>query len=208
MDLTVFTVVSEDDACQKYDFDKFIEGSYGPEGICLIHEGDLNIEGNFDLDSVKDVFQNQGPVNSIIVNGNFSTDGVIFQNEGDFGVGLLVTGTLRAKSVFKGGSEIHIKGAVVVSDLIYGFSNHGVLTVEGDVSASVIVCDDHFFKLQGSVDGRAYDNGEIEGEPSEYLQGELSEVFHDAVVPEEEYLDSDKVLEFLLAGKSILKKTF
>ncbi|TWV93633.1 hypothetical protein [Chitinophaga pinensis] len=67
------------------------------------------------------------------------------------------------KSINKGGGEFYIKGDLIAEQTIYGYYNHGELTVEGRTQAVAIFADDHSFTFKGGVSGTVVGDRGVEG---------------------------------------------
>src|ERR1044072_8013061 len=124
----------------------------------------------------------------------------------DHGEHLLVTGNVHVQSINKGGGEFYIKDDLTAEQTIYGYYNHGELTVEGKTKAVAIYADDHLFKFMGPVSGTIIGEQEIEGaEDAEY--NEIT-VLRPELINEEEDVDSDKISNYINKGKHILSDEF
>lgn len=198
-----YTIISEKEAVERYQLDKYINGLYDDGGNYMLYEGDVVFTSA--LNTYKHCSAIKKDIYGIIVAGNLTVKGVIFQPDMDNGEHLLVTGDLHAQSVNKGGGEFYIKGNLTAEQTIYGYYNHGELTVEGKTQAAAIFADDHSFKFMGEVAGVVVGDHEIEAANVEYTD---ITVLRPELVKEKEYADSDKVCDYINQGKHILKSKF
>ena len=74
--------------------------------------------------------------------------------EMDWSPSLIVDGHLTARVMNLSGGNTLIKGNCTVSEVLYGFYNHGELTVEGFVDCPLIIADDYSMKLNGKVNAK------------------------------------------------------
>lgn len=170
----------------------------------MLYKGDVVFNGT--LDTYKHCAAAKDDIYGIIVEGNLTVKGVIFQPDMDHGEHLLVTGNVHAQSINKGGAEFYIKGDLTAEQTIYGYYNHGELAVEGKTQAVAIFADDHSFKFMGPVSGTIIGEQEIEGaEDAEY--NEIT-VLRPELIKEEEYANSDKISNYINKGKHILSDEF
>lgn len=197
----LYTLITEKEAKKRFKFSKYIEGGFGDECKYMLLEGNIVIESGLDLEAVCWPLDTYG----MIVDGNLTVNGVIYQPEMDSGPALFVTGNVKAKSLSKGGAEFYIKGDLIVEQTIYGYYNHGSLKVEGNTEAVTIFAEDHYFKFKGDVQGLIINTGEVEGAEADY---ETTEPLLDELVNNEDYSHSEIVLQYINKGKHILKSEF
>ncbi len=144
-------------------------------------------------------------VEGMIFKKNLILNGSIFQDEIDFGPDLLVMGNLTVTSINKGGSNFLVKGDLNAKQTIYGYYNHGKLTVEGKTKAEVVFAEDHHMIFKGAVNALVINTGTIEGAETDFYTTE-------PLVPEliqednEHYSESELLCEYIQTGKSIIKK--
>ena len=198
-----YTIISEKEAVQRFKLDQYINGLYDDGGNYVLYEGDATFDGA--LDTHKFCAALKQDIYGIIVDGNLTVNGVLFQPDMDNGEHLLVTGNVQVKSINKGGAEFYIKGNLTAEQTIYGYYNHGQLTVEGRTQAVAIFADDHTFKFTGGVSGTIIGDHEIEGVDGGYSG---ITVLRRELVKEEEYADSDKVCDYINKGQHILRDEF
>lgn len=198
-----YTIISEKEAVQQYQLDKYINGLYDDGGNYMLYKGDVVFSGS--LDTYKHCAAIKQDIYGIIVEGNLTVKGVIFQPDMDNGEHLLVTGNLHAQSINKGGGEFYVKGNLTADQTIYGYYNHGELTVEGNTQAVAIFADDHSFTFKGEVDGVVVGDYEIQGADIAY--NEIT-VLRPELVKKEEYADSNKISSYINKGKHILRDQF
>ncbi|MVT12101.1 leucine-rich repeat domain-containing protein [Chitinophaga tropicalis] len=199
-----YTIISEKEAVKKHKLDKYINALYDDGGKYMLYKGDVVFNGA--LDTYKHCSAAKDDIYGIIVEGNLTVKGVLFQPDMDNGEHLLVTGNVYAQSINKGGGEFYIKGDLTAEQTIYGYYNHGELTVEGKTKAVAILADDQVFRFQGEVSGTIIGDQEIEGaEDAEY--SEIT-VLRPELIKEEEYANSDKISNYINKGKHILRDEF
>ncbi|HJT72702.1 MAG TPA: WGR domain-containing protein, partial [Chitinophaga sp.] len=141
-----YTIISEKEAVKKYKLDEYIDALYDDGGKYMLYKGDVVFNGT--LDTYKHCSAAKDDIYGIIVEGNLTVKGVLFQPDMDNGEHLLVTGNVYAQSINKGGGEFYIKGDLTAEQTIYGYYNHGELTVEGKTKAVAILADDQVFRFQ------------------------------------------------------------
>ncbi|SDH41245.1 leucine-rich repeat domain-containing protein [Chitinophaga filiformis] len=198
-----YTIISEKVAVKRYKLDEYIDALYDDGGKYMLYQGDVAFNGA--LDTYKHCTAAKDDIYGIIVDGNLTVKGVIFQPDVDSGEHLLVTGNLHAQSINKGGGEFYIKGNLTAEQTIYGYYNHGRLTVEGNTQAVAILADDHSFKFMGDVSGTIVGDQEIEGVEDDY--NEIT-VLLPELIKEKEYANSDKISNYINKGKHILRDEF
>lgn len=198
-----YTIISEKEAVKRYKLDKYIDSLYDDGGKYMLYEGDVVFNGM--LDTYKHCSAAKDDIYGIIVAGNLLVKGVLFQPDTDNGEHLLVTGNAHVQSINKGGGEFHIKGDLTAEQTIYGYYNHGKLTVEGKTQATAIFADGNSFKLTGDVSGTIVGDQEIEGVEADY--NEIT-VLLPELIKEKEYADGDKISDYINEGKHILRDEF
>lgn len=198
-----FYIISEKEAVERFKLDQYINGLYDDGGKYMVYDGDVTFDGT--LDTFKFCVAAKDDIYGIIVDGNLTVNGVLFQPDIDNGEHLLVTGNVQVKSINKGGGEFYIKGDLVAEQTIYGYYNHGELTVEGRTQAMAIFADDHSFTFKGDVSGTIVGDHGIEGPNIEY--SDIS-VLRPELIREKEYADSDKVGKYINKGQHIIRDEF
>ena len=71
--------------------------------------------------------------------------------DSDYSASLIVDGNLTARALSLSGGNTLINGDCTVTDAIYGFYNHGELTINGETTALLIIADDYSMNLNGVV---------------------------------------------------------
>lgn len=198
-----FYIISEKEAVARFQLNQYINGLYDDGGKYMVYDGDVTFDSM--LDTYKFCVAAKDDIYGIIVDGNLTVNGVLFQPDIDNGEHLLVTGNVQVKSINKGGGEFYIKGDLLAEQTIYGYYNHGELTVEGRTQALAIFADDHSFTFKGGVSGTIVGDHEIEG-----VDGGYSDitVLRPELIREKEYADSDKVGKYINKGQHILRDEF
>jgi Leucine-rich repeat (LRR) protein len=194
-------LISEQEASDRYQLFNYIRGKFGKTGKYLLYEGNVEMEGSVDLQ----VLCSNAKANGVIVAGNLTVTGVLYQPDIDHGETLFVTGNLYAKSVNKGGAEFYIKGNLAVEQTIYGYYNHGSLVVEGDTEAVTIFSEDHYFKFGGDVQGLVIDTGKIDGVEADY---NTTEPLLDELIKNDHYSDSGKLNQYINEGRHIINAEY
>src|ERR1044072_3438610 len=194
-------LITEQEASDRFQLFTCIRGKFGKTAKYLLYEGDVEMEGSVDLQ----VLCANAKANGVIVAGNLTVTGVLYQPDIDHGETLFVTGDLHAKSVNKGGAEFYIKGNLVVEQTIYGYYNHGSLIVEGDTEAVTIFSEDHYFKFGGDVQGLVIDTGKVDGVEADYS---TTEPLLDELIKNDHYSDSGKLNEYINTGRHIINAEY
>lgn len=194
-------LISEQEASDRFQLFTYIRSKFGKTGKYLLYEGNVEMEGSVDLQ----VLCANAKANGVIVAGNLTVTGVLYQPDIDHGETLFVTGNLHAKSVNKGGAEFYIKGNLVVEQTIYGYYNHGSLVVEGDTEAVTIFSEDHYFKFGGDVQGLVIDTGKVDGVEADY---NTTEPLLDELIKNDHYSDSGKLNEYINTGRHIINAEY
>jgi hypothetical protein len=114
-------------------------------------EGDLSLK-TLDLDKLGEV------CDGLVVNGNLTVEGGIYNLEGDYGPALVVSGNVLADCLICGGSEICLHGDTQIYGFIVAHYNHGMLLVI-KTKALVGINNGHFFDVRGDVLYRFSDDG-------------------------------------------------
>lgn len=194
-------LITEQEAGDRFQLFTYVRGKFGKTAKYLLYEGDVEMEGSVDLQ----VLCANAKANGVIVAGNLTVTGVLYQPDIDHGETLFVTGNLNAKSINKGGAEFYIKGNLVVEQTIYGYYNHGSLVVEGDTEAVTIFAEDHYFKFGGDVQGLVIDTGKIDGVEADY---NTTEPLLDELIKNDHYSDSGTLNTYINEGRHIVNAEY
>ncbi|WP_341870935.1 leucine-rich repeat domain-containing protein, partial [Corallococcus llansteffanensis] len=181
----------------------------------LILTGDVVVPHELWLDFRRGIFALEDPDASpfigLIVRGNLTVEGCVFNAENDFGPFLQVDGNLVASSIAIGGSLLRVAGDVMTGDFVAVY-NHGSVSVGGDLVARTIASD-YSFRVEGAVDAYRYQgqgskvfavSAGVEASDDPY---DAKGVFVPAVVADERVL-LDKARNLLSAGKPISRPVF
>ncbi len=120
-------------------------------------EDDFNsdVAGGHDYDSLFGAaieLPEDGHLSAIYFKKNLSIpNGCYVDFDSDFSASLIVDGNVTARALSLSGGNTLINGNCTVSDAIYGFYNHGELTVNGTTSTPIIIADDYSMNLKGTV---------------------------------------------------------
>lgn len=146
--------------------------------VNLVIDGDLNIEGNLCMNC------DEGVANFIFINGN-----------------------LRAKSIILDGyPSLKVKGKVDVENGILGMygDDGGYLDIQGEVNGKVVIADSGFnMKFKSTVNAVILNNSNMELE-ADYYGEDLETIFLSELIDDEECIDTDEVVDYLLNDKNIL----
>lgn len=139
--------------------------SYLKDSVVLLHEGDLHLahdlvldwEGPRNMGDFANALARQHHLewgegknlHTFIVDGSLTVDGAVLNADRNGGAILLVTGSLKARSVVGGGSEIRIHGPTTLSEAAFGHYNDGVLGFEGGLSVPIYLNSDHDMWIKG-----------------------------------------------------------
>lgn len=105
--------------------------------------GDLKLDRNAD-------WSIRGGFAGIMCAGDLTIDGDILNRDRDNGPMLFVAGTLRVTNLLKRGAPIVVLGNLEVSGIVMVEYNHGWLAVWGDLSAELVIKDDHDLLVGGT----------------------------------------------------------
>lgn len=195
--MSKFNLITEQEANERFQILKYIRGKLGKTGRYLLLEGNVEMEGDTDLQ----VLCSNAKANGVIVNGDLTIKGVLYQPDIDHGETLFVTGSVNAKSVNKGGAEFYILGNLAVEQTIYGYYNHGSLVVAGDTEAVTIFAEDHYFRFGGDVQGLVIDTGKIDGVEADY---KTTEPLLDELIKNDHYSDTGTLSQYINTGRHII----
>lgn len=104
-----------------------------------VHEGHLTLD-TLDLDAPVD----GSPVFLLVVSGDLSVEGAIFNANSDSAAGLVVEGNLTCRNAAVGGQEIYVTGDLDVGELFWGDYSHGRLIVRGHAAAQMLIASDGY----------------------------------------------------------------
>ena len=187
-----------------YELAEHIHGDLATDTITL-HVGATRVAGDLALDFD---FDDDDNPDGTIVDGDLEVTGSIVNRDSDRGPFLLVSGDVRAKNLIAGGAEIVILGDLIVDDVIFGFYNHGTITVHGTTRAKAIITEYHAFDLRGRVEGITISGrGRITHDDHfrSYAPALVADVLVDGNPPGG-YPDWDRTMEAILAGRSVLRE--
>jgi hypothetical protein len=164
-----------------------------------LYSGPLTVSGPLDLD--------RDDVDAVIVDGDLTVAGAVVNRDSDVGVALVVMGNLRATGLIAAGSEIVVRGDLVVDGIIFGYYNHGSVTVKGATRATAIITEYHSFQLAGAVDaitiggrGRVTEADSF----SSYAPALVPEILTEGS-PAGGYPDWDRTADAILSGRPVLR---
>jgi hypothetical protein len=186
-----------------YNLRKYIHSELISNSINLLR-GRNHVDGDLALDWDS---EDEDCPDGTIVDGDLEVTGTIVNRNSDSGPFLLVTGNLHAKNLVTGGSEIVVLGDLIVDGVIFGFYNHGSITVYGATRAQAIITEYHAFDLRGRVEGITISGrGRITDDDHfhSYSPVLVADVLTDGN-PSGGYPDWDLTTEAILAGRPVLR---
>jgi hypothetical protein len=186
-----------------YDLRKHIHSELISNAITLLR-GSTRVTGDLELDWDR---EDEDCPDGTIVDGDLEVAGTIVNRNSDSGPFLLVTGNLRAKNLVAGGSEIVVLGDLIVDGVIFGFYNHGSITVYGATRAKAIITEYHAFDLRGRVEGITISGrGQITDDDHfhSYSPVLVADVLTEGN-PSGGYPDWDLTTDAILAGRPVLR---
>ena len=185
------------------------------EDRVLVLSGDIVVPHDLWLDFRRGIFAlddpDASPFAGLIVRGNLTVEGCLFNGENDFGPFLQVEGNLVATSIAIGGSRLRVTGDVMTGDLVAVY-NHGSVSVGGALVARTIASE-YTLQVEGPVDAYRYRgqgskvfavSAGVEASDDPY---DAKGVFVPAVVADARVL-LDKARSLLSAGKPISRPVF
>jgi hypothetical protein len=173
--------------------------------IITLLRGRTHVPADLALDFDSD--DADGP-DGTIVDGDLEVTGSIINRDSDNGPFLLVTGNVHAKNLVAGGAEIVILGDLIVDEVIFGYYNHGSITVHGTTRAKAIITEYHAFDLRGRVEGITVSGrGRITDDDHfrSYSPALVPDVLTDGNPPGG-YPDWQLTTEAILAGRPVLRE--
>lgn len=179
----------------------------------LVVDGDAAVPHNLWLDYRRGMLalldESEPPLAGLIVRGNLTLAGCLYNYEDDHGPFLLVTGGLTARAIATGGARIHVAGALS-ADTIVGVYNHGSLVAAGPLRAKIIATEHTVsgaplsalvYRGWGRIVLPVRDGVADETEPYEPRQ------LFAPVVLKGSSVDLARARELAVAGKSIAKES-
>jgi predicted DNA-binding WGR domain protein len=177
----------------------------------LVHDGDLTVPHALWLDYRRGLLalpdEHEAPFAGVIVRGDLTIEGCLFNTEDDHGPFLLVTGDLTAPGIATGGSQICVRGAIT-AETVVGVYNHGSLVAHGPLRARLVASEHTVeaapldalrYRGWGRNALRIRDGVVDDSEPYEPRQ-----LFVAAVLKGDQ-VDLNKARQLLVAGKPIAR---
>jgi hypothetical protein len=195
--------IDGDTAERQYSLRQHIRSELISNAITVLR-GNTRVAGDLELDWDR---EDEDCPDGTIVDGDLEVSGTIVNRNSDSGPFLLVTGNLRAKNLVSGGSEIVVLGDLIVDGVVFGFYNHGSITVYGATRAKAIITEYHAFDLRGRVEGITISGrGQITDDDHfhSYSPVLVADVLTDGN-PSGGYPDWDLTTEAILAGRPVLR---
>ncbi|RKG93913.1 leucine-rich repeat domain-containing protein [Corallococcus terminator] len=181
----------------------------------LVLTGDVVVPHDLWLDFHRGIFAQDDPdaepFTGLLVRGNLTVEGCVFNGENDFGPFLQVDGNLVATSIAIGGSRLRVTGDVTTGDFVAVY-NHGSVSIGGGLVARTIASD-YTLKVEGPVDAYRYQGqgskvfAVTDGVEDTQDPYEVKGVFLPAAVSGERVL-LDKARKLLAVGKPISRPGF
>jgi hypothetical protein len=165
-------IINENIATEKYQLKKQLSAIFegwnnenNLKNYCfLVTDGDLTINGDLRLDYDGDTWatdslawrkllniaddenlKNNYGIRGVIISGNLTVNGSIINSNMSDGPFLLVMGNVSAHNLVAGGAYFQINGNANIRGVVYGHYNDGSICIDGDLSAEVLINDDHSF---------------------------------------------------------------
>lgn len=167
--------------------------------VCLI-DNDLHLE------SLSLEYQSDNYPTIIIVKGNLIVDKLIWNEETDYGIHLIILGNLRAKNIVVGGQLISVWGDVSVEEILCGSYNHGQMYVSNNITAKVIISDDYSFICDGEFQGLKIGDSFYNGKEKAFLEADFNdydEIFEENVLSKYNGISFEKLLQKLLNNEKV-----
>lgn len=125
---------------------------------------------------------------------------LLAQQETDYGPVVIFQDNVVAKNIWAGGGDIIFEKSVTVEQTFIGVYNHGETTVQEAVKGEIIISDDHYMAIKGTLEGHTYGEIQENEHPAEDL---FLSKYYDKW---EEQIDTDKIWKAMLKGESIVSK--
>jgi hypothetical protein len=170
-----------------------------PGGTALILPAGAAVTGDLDLDYDNPDIETHR-IGSILALGDITIGGRLLNLDGDGGPFLLTGGNLKAHEIIKGGASIVTLGSITCDGTLFCNYNHGTMQVCGDVSAPLVLLNDHEILVTGTIHGRT-----VSSETCELRDVLVPEVFFDPDDDEDEWPEGGLIVERLLAGLPVIK---
>lgn len=134
----------------------------------LVHDGDLELDGDLSLDWVRWQGGVAGGLEHLpemtpdlpadlcgfLVTGSLGLSGALLNAERESGVALIVRGDMNVRQASCGGAYIRIDGRLSAQEVVYAHYNDGEIHIRGGLCAKALIQDDHFVGLQGPTQGQ------------------------------------------------------
>ena len=152
MEPQIYTVVKANDLVSRYAlghlwlFSTRLEQE--PDLLVRLYDSDVVLD-SLDLDFSESL---DDSVDVHVFTANLTVNHAIHNQNTDGATSLIVLGNLHAKNIAIGGQECYVRGNLQVDEVLCGSYNHGEMTVDGDVSAKLLVSDDYSFWIKGKID--------------------------------------------------------
>jgi hypothetical protein len=180
-----------------------------PGGNLLIYGGDVHHQGNLCVANLNpDRLPN---IDGIVIHGDLVVTGTIsnylhpLKNRQDYGIELLVTGSINVLNLISTNATVHVHQDLT-AETIYLFYDNGssTLRIDGLLKAkALLVNDEHRLDIFNP------DRCEIEHDYDLYEcdYDEICEVFINEVIGEEDTkLDHDRLIQMLESGQNIFRE--
>jgi hypothetical protein len=169
-----------------------------PEKKALVLDAGALVEEDLLLETDAEPFTHG--FNCIVVRGDLTVTGRVYNSDLEGGPSLLVTGSLRAGEIVKAASAIVVLGSVTLDGLAVCDGDNGAFLVGGNLTAKALIDCDHEILVAGDV------HATIASDDLGNMRALLvPEVFEDADDPENEWPEGDLIRERLLAGLPVLR---
>ena len=170
-----------------------------PGGKALILPAGTVVPDDFELD-YDNAEVEAHRIGSIIALGDLTIQGRLINLNSDGGPFLLIGGTLKAEEILKAGAAVVVLGHIETSGTIFCDYCHGTMQICGDVTAPLVILNDHELAVSGTVHGRV-----LSSETCELRDVLVPEVFFDPDDDDDEWPEGGLIAERLLAGLPVLR---
>ena len=169
-----------------------------PEKSALMLESGARIEGDLDLEV--DLAPFADGISCVVVPGDLTVTGFIYNANLEDGPSLIIGGNLRAGEMVMAASIVMVVGSCTVERLVLCDGDNGVFLVGGQLIAQGLIDCDHEILIVGDV--KATVASDDLGNMRALL---VAEVFEDPDDPANEWPEGDLIRDRLLAGLPVFK---
>jgi hypothetical protein len=169
-----------------------------PEKTALVLPSGTLIEDDLILESDAEPFTNG--FSCVVVAGDLTVTGRIYNSDVEGGPSLLIAGALKAGDLIKAASGIVVLGSVDVEGLTVCDGDNGAFLVGGSLSTAGLIDCDHEILVVGDV------KGTVASDDLGNMRALLvDEVFEDPEDASNEWPEGDLIRDRMLAGLPVFK---